>query len=95
MTKIDNCAIVTITNGTVVALRKGINMDKVYEDNGGFTEEASALADKVRNNLKELIRYELEMDTPIEVLEYIILSTIHTEILSQKLRIKLGKDTNV
>ena len=56
------------------------------------TEEASALADKVRNALKGLVREELETGTPIEVLEYVILSTVHTEILAQKLRIRLGKD---
>ena len=67
-------------------------MDKVYEDNGGFTEEASVLADKIRNSLRELIREELEIGTPIEVLEYVIYSTIHTEILVQKLHIRLGKD---
>ena len=67
-------------------------MNKVYEENGSFTEEASELADKVRNLLRNLIREELDTGTPIEVLEYVITSTVHTEILTQKLRIRLGKD---
>ena len=67
-------------------------MDKVYGENGSFTEEASKLADKVRNSLRGLIREELDNSTPIEVLEYVIASTVHTEILAQKLHIRLGKD---
>lgn len=67
-------------------------MDKVYEENGSFTEEASKLADKVRISLRGLIREELDSNTPIEVLEYVISSTAHMEILTQKLYIRLGKD---
>ena len=74
--------------------RKEVDMDKVYNENGGFTEEASKLANKVRKFLRDLIREELDVNTPVEVLEHVINNTVHMEILTQQLHIRLGKDAN-
>ena len=66
-------------------------MDKVYNTNGGYTSEAVSIANEVRNKMGDLIRAELEAGTPIEALEYIIYSEIHTEILKQSIGLRLGK----
>lgn len=67
-------------------------MDRVYDKNGGYTPEAVDIDNQVRNEMKSLIRYELEKGTPIEALEHVICNSVRKEILKQSLGIRLGKD---
>lgn len=69
-------------------------MDRVYNEFGGYTQEADDIDNQVRNEMKSLIRYELEKGTPIEALEYVICNSIRKEILIQSLKLRLGKDIN-
>lgn len=69
-------------------------MDRVYKKDGGYTSEAIAIEKEVIKSLRELIRDELEAETSIEALEYVLTNGIRKEILTQSLYIRLGKDVN-
>ena len=69
-------------------------MDRVYKEDGGYTNEANAIEKRVIKSLRELIRNELEAGTSIEGLEYVLTNGIRKEILTQTLYIRLGKDVN-
>lgn len=69
-------------------------MDRVYKEDGEYTNEANAIEKEVVNSLRELIRGELEVGTSIEALEYVLTNGIRKEILTQSLYIRLGKDMN-
>ena len=69
-------------------------MDRVYKEDGGYTNEANAIEKEVIKSLREVIRGELESGTSIEVLEYVLTNGIRKEILTQSLYIRLGKDMN-
>lgn len=69
-------------------------MDRVYKEDGGYTNEANVIEKKVIKSLRELIRNELEAGTSIEGLEYVLTNGIRKEILTQTLYIRLGKDVN-
>ena len=69
-------------------------MDRVYKKDGGYTSEATSIEKEVIKSLRELIRNELEAETSIEALEYVLTNGIRKEILTQSLYIRLGKDVN-
>ena len=66
-------------------------MERVYDENGGYTPEAVAIDNAVIKQMRELIRGELEAGTPIECLEHVVCNSVRKEILHQHLRLKLGK----
>ena len=68
-------------------------MNRVYDEIGGYTQEAVALDKEVKNSMKLLIGNELESGTPIEVLEYVMCNAIHSEILKQSIGLRIGKKT--
>ena len=68
-------------------------MDRVYDKGGGYTEEAIKIDREVREAMNSLICRELEVGTPIEVLEYAICSAIRTEILKESIRLRVDKIT--
>ena len=64
-------------------------MDRVYDEIGGYTQEAVALDKEVKDSMKLLIGSELETGTPIEVLEHIMCNAIRTEILYQSIGLRI------
>ena len=66
-------------------------MNRVYDEVGGYTQEAVALDKEIKDSMKLLIGKELESGTPIEVLEYVICNAIRTEILRQSIGLRIGR----
>lgn len=63
-------------------------MEKVYDKYGGYTHDAEKLEIEIRNILEPIIKRELENQTPIEALEYVITQAVHIETLRQVIKLK-------
>lgn len=66
-------------------------MERVYDENDGYTSDAVLIDRTVRDDLRVLIRGELEAGTPIEALQCVLYNAIQTEILAQSISLKLRK----
>ena len=70
-------------------------MNTVFNDLGGYTQEANNLDKEIRNAVKHIIQREIKNNTPIEVIEYVLFHGIAVELLYQKIVAKIDKKEEI